>query len=100
MKVKNLNNLFTLLSKVLCILILQGWSFNLANAQSGGAANAGKEFYISYLHNLNSSGGQLQLKVVVEQACYITARYNATSTYWNGWNNTLVTGYLYRRCKR
>ena len=53
------------------------------------AANAGKEFYVSYLRNRYDIS-TLELKVVVENECYITAKYNQTGFFWNGWNNTLV----------
>jgi len=71
------------------LLVLFG---NVGYAQSS-AANAGREFYFTYLHN-RASGGfptTLQLKVVVEQPCYITAEYNnAAGTYWNGWDGTVL----------
>ena len=65
-------------------------------AQSGGnSATAGKEFYITF-GNQNTTTSTLQLKVVVEEACYITAKYNnQTNTYWNNWNNTWVTPGIY-----
>ena len=59
------------------------------------AANAGREFYITYLYNSNINP-TLQLKIVVERACYITAKYNNLSnSYWNNWNNTLVQPGIY-----
>ena len=63
-------------------------------AQSN-AANAGKEFYISWLPN-GYSGATMQLKVIVEKACFITAKYNnQPNSYWNNWNNTLVQPGIY-----
>jgi len=57
--------------------------------------NAGKEFYISYLQNGDYSA-TLELKVVVEKSCTITAQYNNKSgVYWNNWNNTLVQPGIY-----
>jgi len=63
-------------------------------AQSN-AANAGKEFHVSFLHQFLPNYA-LQIKVVVEKACTITAQYNNQSgVYWNGWNNTLVSPGIY-----
>ena len=39
---------------------------------------------------------QIQIKVVVEKACHITAKYNdLTNTYWYNWNNTPVDPGIY-----
>ncbi|MDR1223474.1 MAG: hypothetical protein LBL07_11440, partial [Tannerella sp.] len=59
-----------------------------------GSAIAGREFYVSYLDN--NDGATLQLKIVVEKACRITAKYNnLTDSCWNGWNNMLVQPGIY-----
>ena len=82
------------MKRILYVIIVLLLSVSSLNAQSN-AANAGKEFYISYLRNLNEMS-TLQLKVVVEKACTITAQYNNQSgVYWNGWNNTLVAPGIY-----
>ena len=65
-----------------------------AQQSTSTAANAGREFYITYLNNGNITP-ILQLKVVVEKACTITARYNNSGTYWHGWNNTPVQPGIY-----
>ena len=84
--------LFTFSGKVILLLfLLQGWlCISSLYAQSGStSATAGKEFYITYGQNRDGNNVTLQLKVVVEKACYITAKYNnQTSSYWNNWNNT------------
>ena len=83
------------LRKAVCIaFVLQGWFCGSSVYAQSNAANAGTEFYITYLHQTYCVGN-LQLKVVVEQECYITAQYNQTGTYWNGWNNTLVQPGIY-----
>ena len=92
----NLRNLMKI--KVQTIIILFAFFCNTSiYAQSTSvAANTGKDFYIAYLNS--SYGGilqTLQLKVVVEEACSITARYNIDGTYWNGWNKTWVTPGIY-----
>ena len=81
------------IKQVFYLIIVLLLSVSSLNAQST-AANAGKEFYIAYLRNYQTS--TLQLKVVVEHECYITAQYNnQPSVYWNNWNNTLVSPGIY-----
>ena len=79
------------------LLLLQGWFYSASlYAQSNpNSATAGKEFKVTYLHQTYGAA-TLQLKVVVEKACYITAKYNYDkSTYWNNWNNTLIQPGIY-----
>ena len=88
----------TLLKKILFIVFILQICFGSVSlfAQSY-SANAGKEFHISYLHlSVIGNTNTLQLKVVVEKSCTITAQYNnQPSVYWNGWNNTLVPPGIY-----
>jgi len=79
--------------KYLIITITLLFSISSLYAQSN-AANAGKEFYISFLYN-SQDPNTLQIKIVVEQGCYITAQYNQSGVYWNGWNNTFVLPGIY-----
>ncbi|MCL2040849.1 MAG: IgGFc-binding protein [Bacteroidales bacterium] len=82
------------MKRVLYVIIAFLLSDSTLYAQSN-AANAGKEFYISYIHQTYAAS-TLQLKVVVEKACTITAQYNnQPGVYWYGWNNTLVTQGIY-----
>jgi hypothetical protein len=83
------------LMKILALCLL-GWvNVPYINAQSvSKSATAGKEFCVAFLENGYGSPA-LQLKVVVEKQCNITARYNATNIYWNSWNNTLVSPGVY-----
>ena len=98
MKTKVRNKKYAFFSKIVCVmLILQGWLCDsTVYAQSTStAANAGKEFYITYLYNY-SRVTTLQMKVVVSKACYITAKYNnQANAYWNNWNNSLVQPGVY-----
>ena len=88
--------LFTSFSKIILILLLlQGWLYHSSlHAQTNpNSATAGKEFYITYTKNavIPPQVLGLELKVVVEKACYITAKYNnQASSYWYNWNNTWV----------
>ena len=95
---KNYSFFFTSLCKVILILyLLQGglYSSSLYAQSNPNSATAGKEFYITYIKNFTGNS-TLQLKIVVEKACYITAKYNnQASSYWNGWNNTWVTPGIY-----
>ena len=80
---------------IIAILLL--WCCGLSvYAQSITKNTSGKQFHFTYLANFNDVyRATLQLKVVVEKACYITTRYNATGTYWNGWDNTWVFPGIY-----
>ena len=72
------------------LIIALVWCCGLS-AYAQTTTTAGKEFYITYLHNLE--GNNLLLKVVVEKPCFITAKYNEpvlTGTYWNGWDGTAL----------
>ncbi|MCL2510783.1 MAG: hypothetical protein FWF09_01895, partial [Bacteroidales bacterium] len=82
--------------KILLIIIAALLSASSLYAQSdGNSATAGKEFYITFAQNYNVVS-TLQIKVVVEKACFITAKYNnQASLYWNNWNNTWVTPGIY-----
>ena len=92
---KNLYKIVVFLRKIaFMLLVLQGWWCSPLFAQSN-SATGGREFYISYLQNYNAAQ-TIQLKVVVEKSCYITAKYNnQASAYWNNWNNTLVAPGIY-----
>jgi Listeria/Bacterioides repeat len=98
MKTKAQNKKYVFLSMIVCImLILQGWicGSSVYAQSTSTAANAGREFYITYLRN-SGRITTLQMKVVVHKACYITAKYNnQPSAYWNNWNNTLVQPGIY-----
>jgi len=88
----------TLFEKILFIVfILQICFGSISLFAQSYSANAGKEFYISYLSQQSSyTMVTLQLKVVVEKTCTITAQYNhQPGVYWNNWNNTLVTPGIY-----
>ena len=89
---------FTSLGKVILILfLLQGLLYysSLYAQSNPTSATCGKEFYITFGKNIDQNS-TLQLKIVVEKACYITAKYNnQASSYWNGWNNTWVTPGIY-----
>jgi len=83
-----------LLRKTLLIVFFLIGYFAGIFAQSN-AANAGKEFYISCLKHANGASA-VQIKVIVEKTCYITANYNNQhGVYWNNWNNTLVQPGIY-----
>ena len=98
MKAKTQNKKHVFLNRAVCIrLILQGLLCGQSVYAQSSSATAGKEFYITYLVNRNSSDmSTQQMKVVVQKACYITAKYNnQVNVYWNNWNNTLVQPGIY-----
>ena len=76
------------MKKIFLIIIAALLSASSLHAQSGGnSATAGKEFYITFARLV----GVLQLKVVVDKECYITAEYNnQPGTYWNNWDGVLL----------
>ena len=81
---KNLLLSFTfIIASVFCSLHAQ---------QESVSATSGKEFLVSYLEG---GGDAPELKVIVEKTCHITAIYNQNNTYWNGWNNALVSPGIY-----
>ncbi|MDR0697865.1 MAG: hypothetical protein LBG28_01390 [Tannerella sp.] len=80
-----------------CLLFFALTGVTNVEAQSvSNSATAGREFYVSFLYCNYNPPTLLELKVVVKKSCYITAKYNNVSnTYWNNWNNTLVTPGIY-----
>jgi hypothetical protein len=78
--------------QLLWILTVMVFSIQTGRAQST-TATSGKEFYVSFFPNYTTYA--LELKIVVLEQCYITAKYNYDNTYWNNWNNTLVNPGIY-----
>lgn len=85
-------------------VLLYCGSFSVyAQTPSFTSATSGKKFYITFLQNITGNftgSNNLQLKVVVEEDSYITAKYNEqTNLYLNDgnadWNNLLVESGIY-----
>ena len=76
----------TMLMQLMCALPLLAAGFAArAQTPTGASATVGKEFYLSFLYHRHGTP-QIQIKIVVEKKCRITAQYNVDGTYWNGYN--------------